>query len=235
MAESWTIPEVLYESIATSGSGESFQYGYNPLPDQSSIRILILEPGEKKEPLSGRLEFVHADCAGSYEPISYVWGPPDLNHEIFISFGGVKRPIKLTSSLYEGLKRIRLRYSKRRVWADQICINQRNLIERRQQIQFMNRIFKNADHVLVWLGLDEKTVARSAFNFVHELNNIFKDVEKSKMFHTSHTAELGRQSRDSWNILDDLMQLEWVNLQYLSNFRFVLLIKVSTYSSSAVG
>ena len=235
MAGSRTKPDILDDSIVTGFSDESFQYRYHPLPDRSSIRILILEQGEEKEPLSGTLEFVHADCAGSYEPISYVWGPPDLNHEIFITAEGAKRPIKLTSSLYEGLKRIRLRHSKRRVWADQICINQRNLIERRQQINFMNSIFRNAERVLVWLGLDEKSVAKLAFDFVHELSNIFEDVDRSKIFHTSHTTGLWKQSRDVWSVLYELTQLEWVSLRHSSNFRLVPLTRVSDYSSSAAG
>jgi hypothetical protein len=190
------------------------EYEYKPLPDGESIRILTLESGQQDEPLKGILDFVNVNSTGSYEPISYVWGPPNFVHEIsIVVVGGVERPIKLTSSLYEALKRLRLCHSKRRVWADQICINQHNLKERSQQMQFMNAIYKNASHVLVWLGLDEKLVAKSAFNFVHELDGTFEDVEKSKIFHISHTTNLKEQSRSAWNVLDDLTQLKWVSLQ----------------------
>lgn len=38
------------------------------------------------------------------------------------------------------------------LWADQICINQRDKYERSKQVQKMVEIYKQAQKVVVWLG-----------------------------------------------------------------------------------
>ncbi|KAI0903915.1 HET-domain-containing protein [Ustulina deusta] len=98
---------------------------------------------------------------------------------------------------------------KRSIWIDQVCIDQGNSTERSQQIQFMNRLYKHAGHVLVWLGSDTESVAESAFNFVLELDIIFQDVKRSEGFHVACTKDLEIQSRKPWVHLDRLMQLGW--------------------------
>jgi len=39
-------------------------------------------------------------------------------------------------------------------WIDQMCINQEDLVERSDQVRIMDRIYKQAKGVLVWLGCD---------------------------------------------------------------------------------
>ena len=81
----------------------------------------------------------------------------------------------------------------------------------------MNMIYKYADHVLVWLGQDEKdpsgeSVAESAFNLVRMLDEKFQDEEKRKKFHAENFTEkaLEGQSRNLWVPLDRLTDLPWV-------------------------
>jgi hypothetical protein len=180
--------------------------------------MLTLYPGERDAPLKGKLAFFDIDSPESYEPLSYVWGPPPSNgkHQITISNKERDGSLQLTASLYGALKRLRYTDRERRLWADQICINQKDKEERSQQVQFMNRIYKNASHVLVWLGQDEKgpdgkSVAESAFNLVRKLDETFRDEAKREKFHTDHTGEnLEKQSRDPWVPLDHLTELPWV-------------------------
>ena len=63
------------------------EYQYDSLPRGSFIRMLTLYPGERDDPLKGKLEFFDIDSPESYEPLSYVWGPPpsNENHQIAIS------------------------------------------------------------------------------------------------------------------------------------------------------
>lgn len=194
------------------------EYRYGSLPHGSFIRMLTLYPGERDDPLKGELKFFNIDSSESYEPLSYVWGPPpnNGNHQIAISDDKGDGSLQLTASLYAALKRLRYTDRERRLWADQICINQKDMDERGQQVQFMNRIYKNARHVLVWLGQDEKgpseqRVAESAFNLVRKLDETFRDEAEREKFHTEHTGEnLERQSRDPWVPLDHLTDLPWV-------------------------
>ncbi|KAF2497498.1 HET-domain-containing protein, partial [Lophium mytilinum] len=50
---------------------------------------------------------------------------------------------------------LRLLNSKRLIWADAVCINQRDLEEKNWQVQMMSEIYQNATQVLVYLGEDE--------------------------------------------------------------------------------
>ena len=184
---------------------------YAALPDDQSIRLLILEPGRPTDPLKGRLESVNVDSAGSYEPLSYVWGTSKLVDQISIRHGNDEWRVDLTISLKGALMRLRFPDKERRLWADQICINQFDVAERSQQVQFMNRIYKHASHVLVWLGPDDTGLAKPAFELVHSLDRIFQDEIGRGKFSTAHTKDLEEQSRDRWNALDHLTERPWVS------------------------
>jgi hypothetical protein len=213
------------------------KYQYDDMPSGEFIRMLTLSQGQQNDPLKGKLELFEVGPAlslegvdsplalKSYEPLSYVWGPPptDGNHQIAISSGKGHGSLQLTASLYAALKRLRYTDRERCLWADQICINQEDLVERGQQVQFMNIIYKHASHVLVWLGQDEKgpggeSVAKSAFNLVSMLDETFRDEDKSRDFHASHFTEtaLHGQSREPWVPLDHLTDLPWVRPTHCS-------------------
>ena len=177
--------------------------------------MLTLCAGTRGDPLRGKLDLFSIDSSESYEPISYVWGAPANNLDEFITLfdaNGAGR-LELTASLYGALKRLRHPNRDRRLWADQICINQKNMEERSQQVQFMNRIYKNASHVLVWLGADEEGIAKAAFELVHELNETFGDEDKRATFDAEHADT--RETQDwlkQWlSPLDHLTRLTWVS------------------------
>ncbi|KAG8530270.1 uncharacterized protein KY384_004771 [Bacidia gigantensis] len=182
---------------------------YTALPDSHSIRMLVLEPGSPIDPLRGRLEIVDINSAGSYEPVSYVWGTSKLVDKIYTRHGSDDGPLRLTASLKEALVRFRLPDQERRLWADQICINQSDVAERSQQVQFMKRIYENASHVLVWLGADGTSLAKPAFELIRDLNQLFQNELQRGEFYTEHTNRLGEQSRDKWKALDHLADCPW--------------------------
>ena len=184
---------------------------YAVLPNGQSIRMLILEPGELADPLKGRLEPTDIDAAGSYEALSYVWGKSNQVDNISIRHGNNEWPVDLTASLKETLLRLRFPDKQRRLWVDQICINQSDVAERSQQVQFMNRVYKHASRVLVWLGPDDTGLAKPAFELVHNLDHIFQDEIKRAHFSTAATKDLEEQSRDRWNTLDHLTGCPWVS------------------------
>lgn len=194
------------------------EYEYRPLEDNQSIRLFILAPGEQNDPLKGRLEVVNVDSAGSYEPISYSCGepgPPNCRYEIILCDGDDERLLKLESgNLFAALRRFRHPYSERRVWVDQICISQADLEEKGQQILFMNKIYKNASHVLVWLGLDRENEAEPAFKLVHLVNQRLQDEAERENFHLQFTRDLDQQSREEWAALHSLTNRSWVSCLY---------------------
>ena len=132
----FSVGDFVGSSEANSEKGKS----YAALPDGQSIRMLILEPGELADPLKGRLEPVAIDSAGSYKALSYVWGTSNQVDNICIRHGNNEWPVDLTASLKETLLRLRFSDKPRRLWVDQICINQSDVAERSQQVQLVTYI-----------------------------------------------------------------------------------------------
>ncbi len=185
-------------------------YTYRTLPNSHSIRMLTLLAGSGDDLLCGELVDFDTNCLDheSYEPLSYVWGSDDRIYD-FTCDG---KTLKLTSSLCHALRRLRLSDKDRRIWADQICINQDDKVERGQQVKFMNSIYKYANHVLVWLGTDDKGEAEAALGLVKSLAETFADTKKYEKFEADHTGEnLDLRSREYWVPMKHLTDLPWVS------------------------
>ena len=193
--------------------GSAPEYQYQPI-ENDCIRILRLAPGKPNDPLKGTLEVVNIDSAGSYEPVSYVWqepGPPNCRYEILLCDDNEEQLLQLAGgSLFAALIRIRLPDLERRVWADQISINQKDPEERSQQVQFMNRIYAKAKHVLVWLGLDKQNEARSAFDLIDQIDKKLDNQTEREKFRDQYTRDLEKQSSEEWKALDNLTSRLWV-------------------------
>lgn len=89
------------------------------------------------------------DDESAYEAISYAWGSADLTHHLTIS-GRYRLPI--TTSLFQALRQFRREGNTRRLWADAVCINQKDDSEKAVQVAFMGPIYSSARRTLVWLG-----------------------------------------------------------------------------------
>lgn len=191
-------------------------YVYAPLVGTDTIRILTLSPGQSTDPLVGTLTVVPIDSAGSYEALSYVWadpGPPDAKCVMSIrQSDGLKGELHLKSgSIVAALQHVRYRDKRRRIWADQCCINQDDLLERSQQVQFMNKIYRNASHILVWLGLDPDQEAESAFTLMHELDAILRNPLENGSDHRATVTALEMQVTSNFKSLEALTDRAWVS------------------------
>lgn len=168
------------ESSETLESGDGLpRYTYQPL-NEDHIRVLVLEPGTFGTPLHGELfpartdsevvsddhdgyddhndyfdydayynQDAHAQWLRKYEAISYAWGPSEFSNHITLGGGSV---LKITLSLYQALQRFRFDDRQRTLWADAICINQNDNLEKSSQVRKMGQIYKQARPTLVWLG-----------------------------------------------------------------------------------
>lgn len=182
---------------------------YKQFSNSRSIRILTLSPSaDRSGPLIGTLSEQDLDFSNSdtYEAISYVWGNPSRTAQI--TCNGV--PLRITQSIHDALARVRHTDKPRRLWADQICINQDDLAERSQQVELMNLVYKNAEQVLVWLGDDEGGVAEKALGLIRYLHGIFEDEEANRAFQKACSEDLPRESEETWAPLAALTQLPWV-------------------------
>lgn len=192
-------------------------YSYEPLLDEDQIRILTLHPSTDPDaPLTGELGVESLDLTTDhYDAISYVWGDPTRTHGLQIPTASISPPhlvnLPLTRSVHDALHRLRLPNQPRRLWADQVCINQDDVAERSRQVRLMNRIYRGASEVLVWLGPDDEGVAPGAFRIVRELEEVFGNEEKMEVFRREHLEELAERNAEAWKPLSRLTKLPWVS------------------------
>jgi hypothetical protein len=65
-------------------------------------------------------------------------------------------PRIITSSLYSALRSLREQEGEIVLWADALCINQEDLVEKMHQVGQMRKIYAEAVQVVVWLGEHEE-------------------------------------------------------------------------------
>ncbi|KAK2591090.1 hypothetical protein QQS21_011223 [Conoideocrella luteorostrata] len=187
-------------------------YKYPPLPNIRSIRILTLQPStSQSDPLIGSLaiksldSFLNNEATSSYETISYVWGTGGRTESLLCD----GQPLPLTRSIYDALCQMRLPSQPRRLWADQICINQNDIQERSSQVRLMNEVYKGAVRVLVWLGRDDHGMGNDAVRMVDHLHGVFGDDDAHKKFKIAHSEQLYRQNQEPWVPFARLTRLPW--------------------------
>ncbi|KAI0469215.1 heterokaryon incompatibility protein-domain-containing protein [Xylaria cf. heliscus] len=125
-------------------------YTYEALPQNFHTRVLELYPNpDPNAQLRGNLRFVNLETDPFYDAVSYTWGEPVFTKKI--SIGG-DFCLYITPNLRDALLRFRHPTEIRPIWADAVCIDQKNEEEKGKHIPSMKDIFRCASSVLVWLG-----------------------------------------------------------------------------------
>ncbi|KAI4594835.1 hypothetical protein KJ359_007355 [Pestalotiopsis sp. 9143b] len=116
-----------------------------------------------------------------YIALSYAWGDKYNTTEIELNRG----VFSITSSLYGALRAIREPDRDVLVWADAVCINQKDADERSEQVQKMYLIYREADFVGIWLGPEADDSSR-AIALIEKLSEEGLDQEDVKrIIHSS--------------------------------------------------
>ncbi|CAF9902787.1 MAG: hypothetical protein HETSPECPRED_000006 [Heterodermia speciosa] len=90
----------------------------------------------------------------AYHALSYVWG--SLRPDVPIICDG--QDCFISRNLDQALRRLRKAKEPLHIWADAMCINQKNILERNEQVARMKQIYQWAENVSIWLGdEDEET------------------------------------------------------------------------------
>lgn len=121
----------------------------------SELRILLLAPGKRGSPIECEMRVVSSPTTTQYEALSYVWG--DTAQSRSIRCNGFK--FRVTESLYTALDHLRYADCWRRIWVDQLSINQIEKDELMSQLGLMGAIYSSATRVIVWLGTCDKKMA----------------------------------------------------------------------------
>ncbi|OAG39035.1 hypothetical protein AYO21_06755 [Fonsecaea monophora] len=177
------------------------KYRYKPLESQSLMRLLRLHPGRGREELRGELICVsleHYKRKYPFTALSYVWGNSLKPYVLGIG----DYALRITASLYFALKRVREEKQSILIWADAICIDQANDVEKGHQVRLMSKIYKSALRVCAWLG-NEGDQSNSAINW---LCKIRKASESSKQ---AATVRLPSADNPVWDIIKKFFERDW--------------------------
>lgn len=134
-----------------------------PHPDKQ-IRILDLDPVHSESPpiaqaLHGRLRVLSEPTDHEYTALSYVWAQQDpgtleRENRLIIRCSNHLHEVRLGPNCWSALWHLCKinRPSTLTIWADSICIDQKNDEEKRQQISQMCGIYRSAQSTYFWLG-----------------------------------------------------------------------------------
>jgi hypothetical protein len=137
---------------------------YVKLIEAHVFRLLELSKGAPGDKIVVRLSIHELEHAPEYEAISYVWGDAEPTKEIECN----GKTLNITVNLHAAFQRIRLGDRPRILWADAICINQKDPDERSHHVAFMNIVYKQAKRVLVYMGKDPDGGANNVATLVQE-------------------------------------------------------------------
>lgn len=227
------------------------EYTYAPIASPGTTRVLILHPARNEsDALSGTLCSLELPAGSAdrtphgpsrplsqpYEALSYVWGDHSVTETITLDDDSV---LHLTPSIADALRRVRLPNTPRTVWADQICVNQRDKSERSQQVKLMGSLYRSAEWVLVWLGRDPSGNAERARELIEGLDDLFSSGSDSDGDGNVNYAEaLAEFPASQWLALSELNFLDYVSLPppiIRSSTRVIALFTVIIHSSAASG
>jgi hypothetical protein len=173
-----------------------------------AIRLLRIKPPHssdtKQAPISCDLldNVPLSTVKGKYTTISYSAG--DLNEIERIVVNGL--PFNAFSNLGHALRQARHfwrdNFDKQELllWADQVCINQNNYLERSQQVKIMGDIYAAAQQVLISLSTENDI--GGGIEWLHQLSLDPKDYEASDEYELPHGV-----FKDKWD--DESFHLGW--------------------------
>lgn len=162
--------EELYQKLAVHGA---------------QTRILHLQPADNFDgDIECNLEIIDlASPDQEYVALSYSWGDEPRDRTVHCS----NLEIDVMKSCVDALRALREQHEKL-IWIDQLCINQRSLVERGSQVAMMSEIFRLAKGTYVFLGLLDGLMA--ATNEVFHLDDMAPASAISRLIERAEGAKL---------------------------------------------
>ncbi|KIM97021.1 hypothetical protein OIDMADRAFT_131139, partial [Oidiodendron maius Zn] len=141
--------------------------------EKREIRLLTVERASSTSlPLQCSIHKTSLNNCEKYVALSYTWG--DENDTVPLQLQG--QTLHVTRNLESALRNISQMAKKLVIWADALCINQTVLSERAAQVRLMGDIYRNADHVLIWIGGTQEDGVL-ALDFIETLGNAYYDLK----------------------------------------------------------
>ncbi|KAJ2983617.1 hypothetical protein NQ176_g558 [Zarea fungicola] len=151
------------ESWQRESGVELSNFEYQPLT-KSHREIRLIKAAWKgslaeDSALTMVLETVSLDKSPPFITISYAWGNPEMNHTVICN----GRRLLITANLSTALRSIFALVNRSttelfspgdelRFWVDSICINQKDSMEKSEQVALMKDIYSQSDGTIAYLG-----------------------------------------------------------------------------------
>lgn len=190
---------------------------YRPLSLRQT-RVLCLQAGLPDDPITTTLtpitlpeEVTLGESSGkhasNYEALSYTWGDPTPTHSI--ECNGCS--LGIGRNLFTALKALRSSEGSQFLWIDAICINQSDVAERSEQVQYMTSIYRGAVSVLVWLGEgdDESDFAMDGMQFMSNRKN------RESIFRRSHKPSCLQNLYQLYQAQSHVFQRPWFRRSWI--------------------
>lgn len=225
-------------------------YRFSPLPSESSIRLLriLSGPGEQ---IACSLEVVdlNDNPEPEYDCLSYTWGnplyqkilPPQNGKEITaerkyrIECGGLI--ICVAENLLEALRQLskngfsptsdsHQHQKRRRIWVDQICIHQEDTAERSSQVAMMERIYRQAQNVVIWLGPND-AFTQLGIKVMQRVASVPPEKQEIELPYDLYDPEVYRRlgipvcTSQDWLALATFLQRTWFSRVWVLQESFV--------------
>jgi hypothetical protein len=197
---------------------QQIMFQHTPLDlQQPSIRLVEVLPPDPSGYVYCNVK--HANINDEYICVSYVWGPPEDVHCIYLN----GQPFRVRRNLLEFLEtvssqsinpkpkspRLDFRQAATSLWIDALCIDQENNGERNHQVQQMGKIFEHAQRVIAWIG--KKTAYASLFRYMRD------ELRNQRFFDANHFIALDGLCKDVY------WQRAWVRTAVsITHVRYVL-------------
>lgn len=128
---------------------------------KSEIRLLEILPNTSEA--AYRLSTVSLDDPPKFTALSYVWGDAAITEDIMVNGTTMPVTVNLSSALKHVGKHWQKTFRERksnsfRLWVDALCINQLDILERKEQLLLMRLIYTSAELVIGWLGPEDEQV-----------------------------------------------------------------------------
>ena len=210
------------------------RYSYPKFLDHQSIRLVRIaspltattcavdhdaKPANNVGHVSLEVAQFPMGCEPTYRALSYTWGPPKDGHaryhkseKISIVLDGEEHDV--TPNLFDAIIQMSESYDNSYFWIDALCINQGDLMERQVHVAVMDRIYRNAEEVTVWLGKaddDSKEVLELVEKVARKDESFFHAFGHSASPRQLTEYGLPDTADPLWSRYLDLYECRWFN------------------------
>ena len=195
-------------SVITYTMSRDVPYSYEAIQPHQIRLCRFLKDADS---LSATLEKFPADGPyPQYNALSYTWGLNTENPSTSraVQFGEKRLPVlDSLQSFFQALRSRGTLLDGTWWWIDSICIDQKCIRERSEQVAWMKQIYQNAHQVVVWLG-EQSDDSDCALNFI-----LFLDDWNRETYTAEYALMIERKENMRKILQKDQYQTHWTALR----------------------